>query len=334
MAKRSRTRVTRSERIGAGNEAVEPQDHVTVLLHETVEGCVVDPNGIYVDGTFGRGGHSELLLSKLSENGRLYGFDKDPQAIETGEALEKKDSRFQIIKASFSELKSQLQARGIDKIDGLLLDLGVSSPQLDDAERGFSFLRDGPLDMRMDPTSGESAEDWIARVSAEELARVMKEYGEERFARRMANAVVRERQLQQINRTVQLAEILKEANPAWEKHKHPATRAFQGIRIHINNELGDLESILDQSIDVLKTGGRLSVISFHSLEDRMVKRFIRRQEQGRPVPRGLPILDEDLGKTMKKIGKAIKPQVSEVGVNVRSRSAILRIAERIVGERD
>lgn len=334
MAKRSRTRVTRSERIGAGNEAVEPQDHVTVLLHETVEGCVVDPSGIYVDGTFGRGGHSELLLSKLSENGRLYGFDKDPQAIETGEALEKKDSRFQIIKASFSELKSQLQARGIDKIDGLLLDLGVSSPQLDDAERGFSFLRDGPLDMRMDPTTGESAEDWIAHVSAEELARVMKEYGEERFARRMANAVVRERQLQHINRTVQLAEILKEANPAWEKHKHPATRAFQGIRIHINNELGDLESILDQSVDVLKTGGRLSVISFHSLEDRMVKRFIRRQEQGRPVPRGLPILDEDLGKTMKKIGKAIKPQVSEVGVNVRSRSAILRIAERIVGERD
>ena len=334
MAKRSRTRVTRSERNNAGNEAVEPQDHVTVLLHETVEGCVVDPDGIYVDGTFGRGGHSELLLSKLSENGRLYGFDKDPQAIETGEALEQKDSRFQIIKASFSELKSQLQARGIDKIDGLLLDLGVSSPQLDDAERGFSFLRDGPLDMRMDPTSGESAEDWISHVSAEELARVMKEYGEERFARRMANAVVRERQLQHINRTVQLAEILKEANPAWEKHKHPATRAFQGIRIHINNELGDLESILDQSVDVLKTGGRLSVISFHSLEDRMVKRFIRRQEQGRPVPRGLPILDEDLGKTMKKIGKAIKPQVSEVGVNVRSRSAILRIAERIVGERD
>jgi 16S rRNA (cytosine1402-N4)-methyltransferase len=341
MAKRSRTKVSKTERqqaeqkkdqleLGVG----EQEDHFTVLLHETVEGCVVDSDGIYVDGTFGRGGHSELLLTKLSEKGRLFGFDKDPQAIETGEALEKKDPRFQIIKASFAELQSQLQVRGIEKIDGLLLDLGVSSPQLDDAERGFSFMRDGPLDMRMDPTSGESAEDWIARVRPEELARVMKEYGEERFARRMANAVVREREVQHINRTVQLAEILKEANPAWEKHKHPATRAFQGIRIYINNELGDLESILDQSVDVLKTGGRLAVISFHSLEDRMVKRFIRRQEQGRPIPRGLPILDENLGKTMKKMSKAIKPKANEVGGNVRARSAILRIAERIVGERD
>jgi 16S rRNA (cytosine1402-N4)-methyltransferase len=341
MAKRSRTKVSKTERqqaeqkkdqleLGVG----EQEDHFTVLLHETVEGCVVDPDGIYVDGTFGRGGHSELLLTKLSEKGRLFGFDKDPQAIESGEALEKKDPRFQIIKASFAELQSQLQARGIEKIDGLLLDLGVSSPQLDDAERGFSFMRDGPLDMRMDPTSGESAEDWIARVRPEELARVMKEYGEERFARRMANAVVREREVQHINRTVQLAEILKEANPAWEKHKHPATRAFQGIRIYINNELGDLESILDQSVDVLKIGGRLAVISFHSLEDRMVKRFIRRQEQGRPIPRGLPVFDEDLGKTMKKMSKAIKPKTDEIGGNVRARSAVLRIAERIVGERD
>lgn len=341
MAKRSRTKVSKTERqqaeqkkdqleLGVG----EQEDHFTVLLHETVEGCVVDPDGIYVDGTFGRGGHSELLLTKLSEKGRLFGFDKDPQAIESGEALEKKDPRFQIIKASFAELQSQLQARGIEKIDGLLLDLGVSSPQLDDAERGFSFMRDGPLDMRMDPTSGESAEDWIARVRPEELARVMKEYGEERFARRMANAVVREREVQHINRTVQLAEILKEANPAWEKHKHPATRAFQGIRIYINNELGDLESILDQSVDVLKIGGRLAVISFHSLEDRMVKRFIRRQEQGRSIPRGLPVFDEDLGKTMKKMSKAIKPKTDEIGGNVRARSAVLRIAERIVGERD
>ncbi|MFT4766613.1 MAG: 16S rRNA (cytosine1402-N4)-methyltransferase, partial [Oleispira sp.] len=257
-----------------------------------------------------------------------------PLAIETGEALALKDSRFQIINASFAELQEQLQARGIEKIDGLLLDLGVSSPQLDDAERGFSFMRDGPLDMRMDPTSGISAEEWIAKVSAEELARVMKEYGEERFAKRMANAVIRERELQHINRTVQLAEILKEANPAWEKHKHPATRAFQGIRIHLNNELSDLEKILDQSVDVLKVGGRLAVISFHSLEDRMVKRFIRRQEQGRPIPRGLPILDTDLGKTMKKMSKAIKPKANEVGGNVRARSAVLRIAERIEGERD
>jgi len=346
MAKRSRTKLSKTERQQAEQQQTdqkkdqielgvgEQQDHFTVLLHETVEGCVVDPDGIYVDGTFGRGGHSELILSKLSEHGRLYGIDKDPLAIETGKALELKDSRFKIINASFAELQEQLQARGIEKIDGLLLDLGVSSPQLDDAERGFSFMRDGPLDMRMDPTSGVSAEEWIAKVSAEELARVMKEYGEERFAKRMANAVIREREVQHINRTVQLAEILKEANPAWEKHKHPATRAFQGIRIHLNNELSDLEKILDQSVDVLKVGGRLAVISFHSLEDRMVKRFIRRQEQGRPVPRGLPVLDTDLGKTMIKMSKAIKPKANEVGGNVRARSAVLRIAERIVGERD
>jgi len=346
MAKRSRTKLSKTERQQAEQQQTdqkkdqielgvgEQQDHFTVLLHETVEGCVVDPDGIYVDGTFGRGGHSELILSKLSEHGRLYGIDKDPLAIETGKALELKDSRFKIINASFAELQEQMQARGIEKIDGLLLDLGVSSPQLDDAERGFSFMRDGPLDMRMDPTSGVSAEEWIAKVSAEELARVMKEYGEERFAKRMANAVIREREVQHINRTVQLAEILKEANPAWEKHKHPATRAFQGIRIHLNNELSDLEKILDQSVDVLKVGGRLAVISFHSLEDRMVKRFIRRQEQGRPVPRGLPVLDTDLGKTMIKMSKAIKPKANEVGGNVRARSAVLRIAERIVGERD
>lgn len=346
MAKRSRTKLSKTERQQAEQQQAdqkkdqielgvgEQQDHFTVLLHETVAGCVVDPDGIYVDGTFGRGGHSELLLSKLSEHGRLYGIDKDPLAIETGKALELKDPRFQIINASFAELQEQLQARGIEKIDGLLLDLGVSSPQLDDAERGFSFMRDGPLDMRMDPTSGISAEEWIAKVSVEELARVMKEYGEERFAWRMANAVIREREIQHINRTVQLAEILKEANPAWEKHKHPATRAFQGIRIHLNNELSDLEKILDQSVDVLKVGGRLAVISFHSLEDRMVKRFIRRQEQGRPIPRGLPILDTDLGKTMKKMSKAIKPKANEVAGNRRARSAVLRIAERIEGERD
>ena len=346
MAKRSRTKLSKTERQQAEQQQAdqkkdqielgvgEQQDHFTVLLHETVVGCVVDPDGIYVDGTFGRGGHSELLLSKLSEHGRLYGIDKDPLAIETGKALELKDSRFQIINASFAELQEQLQERGIEKIDGLLLDLGVSSPQLDDAERGFSFMRDGPLDMRMDPTSGISAEEWIAKVSVEELSRVMKEYGEERFAWRMANAVIREREIQHINRTVQLAEILKEANPAWEKHKHPATRAFQGIRIHLNNELSDLEKILDQSVDVLKVGGRLAVISFHSLEDRMVKRFIRRQEQGRPIPRGMPILDTDLGKTMKKMSKAIKPKANEVAGNRRARSAVLRIAERIEGERD
>jgi len=311
----------------------EQHNHITVMLNEAVDACVINPDGIYVDGTFGRGGHSRLLLGKLSDKGRLFGFDKDPQAIATGEALQAEDSRFEIVPGSFAELQAQLAVRGIEKIDGLLLDLGVSSPQLDDAERGFSFLRDGPLDMRMDPTSGQSAADWIATASAEEMGRVMKEYGEERFGKRMANAIVKARAEEEITRTVQLAEILKEANPAWEKHKHPATRAFQGIRIFINNELGDLESILDQSVDVLKTGGRLVVISFHSLEDRIVKRFIRRQEQGKQLPRDLPVMDMDLGKTMKRIGKAEKPKHNEVGDNVRARSAVMRVAERIAGER-
>ena len=308
-------------------------EHITVLLNEAVEACVTDPDGIYVDGTFGRGGHSRLLLSRLSEKGRLFGFDKDPEAIRTGQALESEDSRFRMITGSFAELQQQLQAAGIDKITGLLLDLGVSSPQLDDAERGFSFLRDGPLDMRMDPTSGESAAEWVARASAEEMATVFREYGEERFGKRMAAAVVKAREEEPLTRTIQLAEILKAANPAWEKHKHPATRAFQGIRIHINNELRDLEVILDQSVDVLQENGRLVVISFHSLEDRLVKRFIRRQEQGIKIPKGLPVPDTELGRTMKKIGKAIKPSKNEVGDNVRARSAVMRVAERTDGER-
>ncbi|WP_369984559.1 16S rRNA (cytosine(1402)-N(4))-methyltransferase RsmH [Thalassolituus sp.] len=303
--------------------------HTTVLLNETVDGCVVNPDGVYVDGTFGRGGHSRLLLSKLSSNGKLIGFDKDPLAIASGKELEAEDARFRIVQSSFADMKDELARIGINQVNGILLDLGVSSPQLDDAERGFSFMKDGPLDMRMNPDAGLSAAEWVAETAEAEIARVLKEYGEERFAKRMARALVEARKTEDITRTSRLAEIIKQANPAWEKHKHPATRAFQAIRIAVNNELGDLENVLADSVDLLLPGGRLSVISFHSLEDRMVKRFIRAQEKGKDLPPGLPVMEDQLGKTMKKIGKAIMPGREEIERNQRARSAVLRIAERL-----
>lgn len=303
--------------------------HTTVLLQPTVDGCVTAPGGTYIDGTFGRGGHSRLLLSKLSADGRLIGFDKDTRAIEAGKVLEQEDPRFQIVQSSFADMAAELPRIGVSQVNGILLDLGVSSPQLDDPERGFSFLRDGPLDMRMNPDAGMTAAEWVATTPEAEIIRVLKEYGEERFARRMAKAILKERSERPIERTLHLAELLKAANPAWEKHKHPATRAFQAIRIAVNNELGDLERVLDESISLLAPGGRLSVISFHSLEDRMVKRFIRAQEKGRDLPPGLPVPEEQLGKTMKRIGKAIMPTDEEVAANPRARSAVLRIAERL-----
>ena len=303
--------------------------HTTVLLHETVDGCVVDPDGIYVDGTFGRGGHSRLLLSKLSPKGRLIGFDKDPLAIASGKELAAEDSRFHIVQASFADMTTELLVLGYPQVNGILLDLGVSSPQLDDAERGFSFMRDGPLDMRMNPDAGMSAAEWVATTSEEEIARVLKVYGEERFGKRMARAIINARAEAPITRTAVLAELIKEANPAWEKHKHPATRAFQAIRIAVNNELGDLEDVLARSVDLLKPGGRLSVISFHSLEDRMVKRFIRAQEKGNEPPPGVPLTEDQLGRTMKRIGKAFMPGREEVERNPRARSAVLRVAERL-----
>ena len=305
--------------------------HTTVLLHETVDGCLNDPQGIYVDGTFGRGGHSRLLLSKLGEQGRLIGIDKDPLAIASGKELEQEDARFQIVQSSFADMKEALAEQGINQVNGILLDLGVSSPQLDDAERGFSFMKDGPLDMRMNPDEGMSASEWCMTASETEIARVLKEYGEERFAKRMARAIVTTRVEEEITRTKQLAELIKAANPAWEKHKHPATRAFQAIRIAVNNELGDLEKVLADSVEMLLPQGRLAVISFHSLEDRMVKRFIRAQEKGRDLPPGVPVTDDQLGRTMKKIGKAIMPGKEEVDRNARARSAVLRIAERLDG---
>ncbi|GAA5317781.1 MAG: 16S rRNA (cytosine(1402)-N(4))-methyltransferase RsmH [Candidatus Pelagadaptatus aseana] len=304
--------------------------HVTVLLQEAVDALVVDESGFYVDGTFGRGGHSRLVLEGLSERGRLLGIDKDPRAIEAGLQLNKDDGRFDIEHGSFAQLQQFIDGRDlIGAVDGVLVDLGVSSPQLDEAERGFSFLQDGPLDMRMNTEAGISAADWVNSAEEADIARVLKVYGEERFARRMAAAIVSARQEQPIERTLQLANIVAEANPAWEKGKHPATRAFQAIRIFINEELADLEAFLDQALEVLKPGGRLVVISFHSLEDRMVKRFIRRHERGQVLPKGVPVMESQLNKRLKSVGKAVKASADEVAVNVRSRSAIMRVAEKI-----
>jgi 16S rRNA (cytosine1402-N4)-methyltransferase len=304
--------------------------HTTVLLQEAVDALVVNNAGFYVDGTFGRGGHSALILERLSQDGRLLAIDKDLAAITVAQQRFAQDLRFSIAHASFAELAELIEARGLTaKVDGVLLDLGVSSPQLDEAERGFSFQHDGPLDMRMDQTRGQSAADWVNSAPEDELAWVLKEYGEERFAKRMARAIVAQRLKMPFTRTGQLAEVIKEANPAWEKGKHPATRAFQAIRIQVNNELTDLNAVLEQALQVLKVGGRLVVISFHSLEDRVVKRFIRQQEQGDRVPIGMPIRDEQLNRRMRACAKAIKATDSEVELNVRSRSAIMRVAEKI-----
>ncbi len=304
--------------------------HITVLLHEAVAALVTDPEGFYVDGTFGRGGHSALIMQQLSADGRLLGIDKDLAAIATANTRFADDARFAIAHGSFAELAQLVEARGMTgKIAGVLLDLGVSSPQLDEAERGFSFMHDGPLDMRMDQTRGQSAADWINTASEDDIVWVFKEYGEERFAKRMARAIIAERQKAPFTRTKHLAEVIKEANPAWEKGKHPATRAFQAIRIQVNSELIDLDSVLEQALAVLAPGGRLVVISFHSLEDRAVKRFIRRQELGDPVPKGLPIRDDQLNKRMRSIGKAVKASDDEVNANPRSRSAVMRVAEKL-----
>ena len=305
-------------------------EHTTVLLKEAVEALVTNADGFYVDGTFGRGGHSAELLNKVSENGIVLAIDKDPQAIESGRELFKQDSRLRLVHGSFADMSNFVDDQAhMGKVSGVLLDLGVSSPQLDEADRGFSFMRDGPLDMRMDTSAGLSAAEWIASAEEQEISRVIKEYGEERFARRMASAVVRERSKTPITRTVQLASILAAAHPAWERGKHPATKAFQAIRIFINRELDDLEVLLNRVIDVLEVGGRLVVISFHSLEDRRVKRFIRDQERGIKLPKNLPVRDVERGVRLKKVGKAIKPTDLEVGDNIRSRSAVMRVAERV-----
>lgn len=305
------------------------QTHETVLLHPAVDALLTDPAGFYVDGTFGRGGHSRLILERLGQHGRLLGIDKDPRAIEAGLKLMEDDVRFTIRQGSFDELDVMLA--GIDaggQVDGILLDLGVSSPQLDEAERGFSFTQDGPLDMRMNPDAGLSAAEWLATAAEQDIADVIYRYGEDRFSRRIARAIVKEREVAPISRTLQLAEIVKQANPAWEKHKHPATRAFQAIRIYINRELVSLENVLDKALSALRPGGRLVVISFHSLEDRLVKQFIQKQSKGDDFPRDLPVTASALSPTLTKVGKAIKPSEQEIRHNPRARSAVMRVAEK------
>ncbi|AMG30243.1 16S rRNA (cytosine(1402)-N(4))-methyltransferase RsmH [Grimontia hollisae] len=313
----------------------EQFSHISVLLHESIDGLALKPDGIYVDGTFGRGGHTREILRRLGENGRLYSIDRDPQAIEEAGKID--DPRFNIIHGPFSGIQQYMEARGLSgKIDGVLLDLGVSSPQLDDPERGFSFMRDGPLDMRMDPTSGIPASQWLAEADADDIAWVLKEFGEERFAKRIARAIVAHREdetKEPLTRTLQLANLIASVSPSRDRKKHPATRCFQAIRIYINSELEEIETAMQGALEVLAPGGRLSIISFHSLEDRLVKRFIRKQSKGPDVPHGVPLTEEQiraLGQAkMKPVGKALKPSDVEVSDNTRSRSSVLRVAEKL-----
>lgn len=319
-----------------GTSISPTSEHITVLLHEAVAGLNLKENGIYIDGTFGRGGHSRLILSQLGENGRLIAIDRDRRAIETANQID--DPRFMIVHSAFSHLETIAEDLDlIGKVDGVLLDLGVSSPQLDEASRGFSFMNDGPLDMRMDTTSGQAASEWLASVSISDLTWVLKTFGEERFAKRIATAIVEYNQNAKLNNnpilgsTLELAKLISESVPFKDKHKHPATRSFQAIRIYINSELEELERALESSLNVINKEGRLSIISFHSLEDRMVKRFMRKQSKGIEIPKGIPLRDDQIDRQqkLKIIGKAIKPSSEEVAMNSRSRSAVLRVAEKL-----
>ncbi len=304
--------------------------HQPVLLCEAIEGLAIKADGIYVDGTFGRGGHSRAILDRLNAHGRLLAIDKDLTAIEYAQANFMSDPRFKIVHGTFANLQSITRDIGIfGKINGILLDLGVSSPQLDLAERGFSFMRSGPLDMRMDVSQNLDAAKFIAAATPDEMRNIFQDYGEERFASRIARAIVLAREKSPILTTDQLAEIVKLAHPKWEKHKHPATRVFQAIRIHINAELSSLTAGLKQAVESLDVGGRLAVISFHSLEDRLVKQFMRAEIQGIQPPIGVPIKAIDIKTHWKLIGRAIKPGDLELIDNVRARSAVLRIGEKL-----
>ena len=306
------------------------QTHIPVMLEEVLEGLAIRPDGRYADGTFGRGGHSQAVLARLGPEGRLLVMDKDPQAIAcAGERLGG-DPRVTIQQGSFCELPRKVRQLGWwGQVDGILLDLGVSSPQLDDPRRGFSFREDGPLDMRMDPGAGQSAAEWLAGAGEEEIATVLREYGEERFARRIARAIIREREQAPIDTTRRLAAIVAGANPTRERNKDPATRSFQAIRIFINSELEDLKQALPEMLEALRPGGRLVVISFHSLEDRIVKRFIREQQRGDDFPPDLPITHVQMNSRLRAVGKARFPSAEEVARNPRARSAVLRVAERL-----
>ena len=309
--------------------------HITVLLHEAVDALAIKPEGTYIDGTFGRGGHSRLILSKLGEGGRLIAFDKDPEAVDTAQAIN--DERFSIKHGDFLDLQRILQDMSITRVDGVLLDLGMSSPQLDEASRGFSFGSDGPLDMRMDTSQGQTAAEWLASVSESQLGKVIKDYGEERFARQIARAIVVSRTRQPIVTTLQLAEIVasvvRSRGGRRENKQNPSTRTFQAIRIYLNQELEGLSLILPQCVTHLNPSGRLVVISFHSLEDRIVKRFMRAAANTDELPRGLPLRAKEVqdfsNQALKLVSKAIRPSQVEVSANVRARSAVMRVAERV-----
>ena len=304
--------------------------HQPVLLNEVLETLNIKSDGIYVDATFGRGGHSSAILEKLGREGRLIAFDQDPEAIAYGREEFKDDPRIEFEHCNFSEMGSVIVAHGLNnRIDGVLMDLGVSSPQLDDAERGFSFMKSGPLDMRMNTEQGESAMEWLARVEARDLILVLKRYGEEKFAKRIATAIIEIRAEQEINDTTMLSNIISDAIPVKEKHKHPATRSFQAIRMYVNQELQSIEAGLQAAVSVLSVGGRLAVISFHSLEDRMVKRYMRTKSSRPKLPPGLPIMDKDEVPPYRLVGKSWVAGAEELAVNVRSRSARLRVLERV-----
>ncbi|AYA65339.1 MULTISPECIES: 16S rRNA (cytosine(1402)-N(4))-methyltransferase RsmH [unclassified Alteromonas] len=308
-----------------------PFSHVSVLLNECIDALAIKPDGIYIDATFGRGGHSGKILENLGAEGRLIAFDRDPQAIEAAQRFAD-DQRFTIVHEPFGEMARVISEMSLTgKIDGVLMDLGVSSPQLDDAERGFSFMKDGPLDMRMDTSRGQSAAQWLAEADEQDITQVIKEFGEEKFGKRIAHAIVETRQTTPLTRTAQLAELIDKAVPVKDKFKHPATRAFQGIRIYINAELEQLRVGLKAAVDVLAKDGRLAVISFHSLEDRLVKRFIKDQSRGKVVPANLPVTQAeiDADKVLRALSKAIKPTKEEIAQNVRSRSSVLRVAEKL-----
>lgn len=300
--------------------------HISVLLHETVDGVLAGRDtGIFVDATFGRGGHTKLLLSKLDQNARVYAFDKDPQALEVAAQLEQEDPRFKIIHASFADIQTELAHIGITEVDGIMADLGVSSPQLDQAERGFSFMQNGPLDMRMDNSQGPTAAEWLLDIEEEKLANIIYQYGEERYSRRIAKAI---KLAGEMTTTAQLAEVVKTAHPKWEKHKHPATRTFQAIRIAINKELDDIETFLPQAVALLKPTAQLAVISFHSLEDRLIKQFIQKESSlAEDSGWGMPQAQVDT-RRLKKVSR-IRASEAEVKANPRSRSAWLRVAERL-----
>ena len=302
--------------------------HTTVLLNEAVEALAIKPDGIYVDGTFGRGGHSALILERLGNNGRLIALDKDPAAVATGKIW--RDARFHMVHRGFAHLAEVLRELGVAKVDGVLLDLGVSSPQLDDAERGFSFRFDAPLDMRMDVSSGMTAAQWLATVDEGLLAEVIRDYGEERFAKQIARAVVAARAMEPITTTRQLVELVGKAVRTREAGQNPATRTFQAIRIYLNRELEELAQVLPECVTHLRAGGRLVVISFHSLEDRIVKHFMRDMAEGDKLPRNVPIRASEVPQgRMHLIGKAVRATEVELQVNPRARSAVMRVAERI-----